>query len=157
VRRLAWKVSFRNRVALVFFAITVASIGTLYLYVAPGLQSRLIDDKLAELASDARGSGRIAQTIGSTVPLPAVHSLVDAAGLASGQRVTVLLITRGLGGIELSTLADSTNAAAAARLYFPVAYRTARSGMPVTGIEPVNGNHVAEAATPVSRALASAA
>jgi two-component system, OmpR family, sensor kinase len=150
VRGLAWRqISFRNRVALVFFAITVASIGSLYLYVAPGLQSRLIDDKLAELASDASGSGRIAQTVGSAVPLPSVHALVNAAGLASGQRVTLLLITRGPDGVELSALADSSNAAAAARLRFPVAYRTASSGRPGSGIESAAGKHVAEAATPV--------
>ncbi|HEY2654809.1 MAG TPA: hypothetical protein VGI55_03410, partial [Solirubrobacteraceae bacterium] len=46
--------SLRNRLVLVFFGITLVAIATLYMYVAPGLQTRLINDRLAELARDAR-------------------------------------------------------------------------------------------------------
>ena len=38
------RLSLRNRLALVFFAITFVAIAVLYLYVAPGLQSRLVDE-----------------------------------------------------------------------------------------------------------------
>ena len=40
------KLSLSNRLAVVFFAITALAIGVLYLYVAPGLQSRLMGEKL---------------------------------------------------------------------------------------------------------------
>ena len=46
--------SLRNRLVLLFFGITLVAIATLYMYVAPGLQSRLINDRLTELAGDAR-------------------------------------------------------------------------------------------------------
>src|ERR1039458_3880690 len=47
------RLSLANRLALVFFAITLLAIGSLYVYVAPGLQSRLMGEKLAELAHAA--------------------------------------------------------------------------------------------------------
>ena len=46
--------SLRNRLQLVFFVITLLAIAALYMYVAPGLQNRLIHDRLNELALDAR-------------------------------------------------------------------------------------------------------
>ncbi len=41
--------SLRNRLAFVFFAITLVAIAALYLYVAPGLRSRLVDERLTQL------------------------------------------------------------------------------------------------------------
>ena len=43
------RLSLRNRLALVFFAITLLAIGVLYLIVAPGLECRLIGEKLNQL------------------------------------------------------------------------------------------------------------
>ena len=48
------RLSLRNRLALVFFVITLVAIAALYLYVAPGLQSRLVDQKLSELSVAAQ-------------------------------------------------------------------------------------------------------
>ncbi len=50
----AIRISLRNKLALVFAAITFVAIGGLYLYVAPGLQDRLMHEKLTELAAAAR-------------------------------------------------------------------------------------------------------
>ena len=47
---LSLRLSLRNKLALVFFAITLLAIATLYLYVAPGLQRRLVDEKLGQLS-----------------------------------------------------------------------------------------------------------
>src|SRR5947209_12012388 len=105
--------SLRNRLAVVFFAITALAIGALYVYVAPGLQSRLIDEKLKELASTARrDSSHISATVGSRDPLSVVRSRVNAAGLASGDRLILLLVTHTPGGAQLSLQADSSNLAA---------------------------------------------
>ena len=46
--------SLRNRLAFVFFAITLVAIAALYLYVAPGLRSRLVNERLTQLATAAR-------------------------------------------------------------------------------------------------------
>ena len=88
--------SLTNRLVLVFSAITFAAIAVLYLYVAPGLQTRLLSAQLTQLASDAKGhSTVIAQTVGSSEPLPRVQDHVNAAALATGDRVTLLLVNLG--------------------------------------------------------------
>jgi signal transduction histidine kinase len=145
------RVSLRNRLALVFFAVVCVAIAVLYVYVAPGLRSRLISQRLSELSADARrDSGRIANTVGSSDPLSVVRSRVDGAGLASGDRVTLLLVTVVAGRPQLSTQADSSKLAATAPLIFPVAYQAVRSGRVRTGTESAPSGTVAEAAYPVA-------
>ena len=72
------RLSLSNRLAVVFFAITALAIGALYLYVAPGLQSRLMGEKLTALAVTAHThSGKLGRAVGSSTPLPAVRRLVN--------------------------------------------------------------------------------
>jgi two-component system, OmpR family, sensor kinase len=145
------RISLRNRLASVFFAITFIAIGGLYLYVVPGLQTRLINQKLNELAAAARQhSGPIVETVGSSEPLSVVQSKVDAAGLASADRVTLLLVNRLATGPQLSPEADSSKLAATAPLRFPVGFRAAQAGRPRTGTENGGDGTVAEAAYPVA-------
>src|SRR5690349_14582814 len=123
--------SLRNRLAFVFFAITLIAIAALYLYVAPGLRARLVNERLGELATAAhRDSGQIVPAIrpGSRDPVTVVRQKVDAAGLASGNRVTLLLVTRTRAGIELSVQADSSKLGAAAALPYKPALRAAQTG-----------------------------
>jgi signal transduction histidine kinase len=146
------RISLRNRLALVFFAITFASIGVLYLYVAPGLQTRLINDKLNELAGAARkNSAPIALTVGGAEPAPVVSDLVRTAGLRSGDRVTLLAVSEALvpGGPQLTPQADSSGSGATVGLHFPAAYTAATSGRLTTGTEASPSGEVAEAAYPV--------
>jgi signal transduction histidine kinase len=142
--------SLRNRLALAFFAITFAAIVVLYVYVAPGLRSRLVSDRLNELQAAASGtSGQIVQTVGSTQPLTQVVAAVDAAGLSSGDRVTLLLVTQTSTGIQLSSQADSSKLAAATALPQRVALTAARTGQLTTGTAPTPTATVALAALPV--------
>jgi signal transduction histidine kinase len=144
------RLSLRNRLALLFFCIDCIAIAALYLYVAPGLQTRLLNQTLNELAASAhRYSGRIVRTVGSSDPLSVVTGRVDAAGLASGSRVTLLLVTSAPGGPQLSVEADSSKLGASAPLAFPVAVRAVRSGVAQTGTEKVHDGTFAEAALPV--------
>jgi two-component system OmpR family sensor kinase len=144
------RLSLRNRLALLFFGINFVAIAALYLYVAPGLQTRLVNETLAQLAAHARGdSGRIVRTVGSSVPLSVVQSRVNAAGLASGERVTMLLVSYSLGRPQLSPQADSSKLAASAPLTVPVAYRAVQSAAPAAGTETTRDGTVAEAAYPV--------
>jgi signal transduction histidine kinase len=136
---------------VVFFAMTALAIGALYVYVAPGLQSRLVHEKMKELASTARrDSGPISATVGSNDPLWVVRRRVNAAGLASGDRVTLLLVTHTPGGAQLSPQADSSNLAAASPLALNVAYRAVATGTPKTGTESTRAGAMAQAAYPVS-------
>jgi two-component system, OmpR family, sensor kinase len=146
------RISLSNRLALGFTAITFLAIGVLYLYVAPGLQTRLVDEKLKELASSAHtDSGPITETVGGSEALPRIQAKVNAAGLTSGARVTLLSVSVALApnGPQLSLLADSTNPRATETLGFPVAFQAFHAGKLSTGTEMSSTGTVAEAAYPV--------
>jgi two-component system OmpR family sensor kinase len=144
------RLSLRNRLALVFFAITLLAIGALYLYVAPGLQSRLMGEKLTSLATSANThSAVLGRAVGSSTPIPAVRELVAETAGETGDRVTLLSVNRVQGALQLSTLADSGNPPAGASLRFSVGRRAVATGRLVTGTERSAAGAVAEAADPV--------
>ncbi|MEA2210202.1 MAG: hypothetical protein QOF83_150 [Solirubrobacteraceae bacterium] len=144
------RLSLRNRLVLIFFAITLLSIGALYLYVAPGLQTRLMGAKLQELARSVRAhSGPLRQTVGSSTSQPAVRDLVVRLGGASGDRITLLSVNEAQGSHQLAVVADSTNPAARGELRFPVARRAIARNRLVTGTEPTRSGTTAEAALPI--------
>jgi two-component system, OmpR family, sensor kinase len=143
--------SLRDRLALLIFAITFLAIGALYLYVAPGLQSRLLDEKLNALSAAAqRDSRAIRSTVGAAVPASVVRMRVNEAAGASGDRVTLLLVGRVEGGPRLSVQADSTNGLGAAPVGHKIAFAAVQSGKLTTGTESGAAGSVAEAAIPVS-------
>ena len=142
--------SLSNRLALVFSAIVFLALVVLYVLVAPGLQSRLESDQLGGLADDATlHSKEIAQTVGSPVPLSTVQDHVNAAALATGDRVTLMLVNQVPNGFELSAVADSSRRSATAPLSLAVARRAVSSGHMATGTEPTSTGTVAQAAYPV--------
>jgi len=143
--------SLRNRLALVFAAVTFLALAALYVYVAPGLQTRLLSDQLSELMTDAQHhAAPIAKTVGSSAPLSVVQTHVNAAALATGDRVTLLLVNHVPSGAVLSELADSSRRSATAALSFDVAKRAVRASRMVTGTEETGSGTVAEAAYPVT-------
>ena len=147
------KLSLRNRLALVFFAITLLAIAVLYMYVAPGLANRLLGEKLDQLSIAARSySAPISRTEGSADPAPLVRDTVQRAALMSGDRVTLLAVNRAQGGLQLYSQADSSNPATTQRLAFPVALIAVSSDKIATGTESTHSGNVAEAAYPVTLA-----
>jgi two-component system OmpR family sensor kinase len=144
------RLSLRNRLALGFFAITLLAIGGLYLYVAPGLQSRLMGTKLHALERDARAhTGPVRRTIGSSTPLPRVRQLVIRISAATGDRVTLMSVNRVEGSLQLDRLVDSSNPAASGSLSFPIVRRAVATGRLATGTESSREGVVAEAADPI--------
>jgi signal transduction histidine kinase len=138
--------SLRNRLALVFFAITLLAIAALYLYVGPGLRTRLINERLDELQAAARNdSDQIIRIIGSNKPAGAVRDTVNRAALSSGDRVTLLLVSRTPAGVQLFGEADSSGAATIPER---VPKRAAETGLPATGTDPTAAGTLAEAARP---------
>ena len=144
------RLSLSNRLAVVFFAITALAIGALYLYVAPGLQSRLMGEKLTALANTARShSGKLSHAVGSSTPLPDVRKLVNQTAGISGNRVTLLSVNVVQGSNQFSRLADSGMGSAPA-LGFGTANRAVTQRRLVTGVEGSGPGAVAVAARPVS-------
>jgi two-component system OmpR family sensor kinase len=150
VGRRRISLSLSNRLALVFSAIVFLALVVLYVYVAPGLENRLVNDQLGGLAGDAVAHSKpIARTVGSSAPLRTVQDRVNAAALATGDRVTLMLVNRVPNGFELSAVVDSTRASATAAVSLTVARRAVASGHLVTGTAPTRAGTVAEAAYPV--------
>jgi signal transduction histidine kinase len=148
------RLSLRNKLALVFAAITCVAIGGLYLYIAPGLETRLIHEKLGELSNAAlKNSGPISQTVGSSVRGSTVQRLVDTAAARSGDRVTLLSVATAVAphGPQLSVQADSSESAGSAEpLPLSTAYRAVSSGRAVTGVASSRSGTLAQAASPIS-------
>jgi signal transduction histidine kinase len=145
------RLSLRNKLALVFFVITLIAIATLYLYVAPGLQTRLIDEKLGQLSKAARTySGPVAASVGSSLPERRVRDLVNTAAARSSNRVTLMSVAIAVapGGPQLAREADSAGPSGRS-LSFPVAYTAVARGRLTTGTESAPSGAVAEAAYPV--------
>jgi two-component system, OmpR family, sensor kinase len=141
--------SLRNRLTSLFFAITLAAIAVLYLYLAPQLHSRLRDEKLSQLRNAAR------QTIDELTPVldpglvPAsVRSTVRAVSDVAEARVTLLRVLRTGAQPRLATLADSNDSAVP--LGFPsVAQAAVRRGRIATGSQTVHGMPIGAVAVPL--------
>jgi signal transduction histidine kinase len=143
--------SLRNRLTLLFFGITLLAIAALYLYIAPGLQTRLLNDNLHTLSTTAaRDSSRVGQTVGSNLPATEVRRRIDSAGAASGDRATLFLVSQTQSGPQLTLQADSSKQSTTQALDFPTAYKTAQSGQPHTGTEHSASGTTAEAAYPIT-------
>jgi two-component system, OmpR family, sensor kinase len=141
--------SLRNRLAFLFFAITLAAIAVLYVYIAPQLQSRLRDEKLSQLQIAAQKTvSPIAATVGADVSAKFVAQLVRAASDGANARVTLLRVGRVGGEPQLTTSADSSEPATP-RLSVPTAEAAARNGRVTRGSEAGAEGPLAEVAVPL--------
>jgi two-component system OmpR family sensor kinase len=141
--------SLRNRLAFLFFAITLAAIGVLYLYVVPQLQSRLRDEKLSQLQTSAQQTvEQIAATVGGERTSAEVRRIVRAASDTANARVTLLRIGRVGGELIPSAITDSSDPALP-QLALPAADKAAQSGHIAKGSEVSADGPVAEVAVPL--------
>jgi signal transduction histidine kinase len=145
------RLSLRNKLALLFFSITLLAVGGLYLFVVPGLQSRLMGAKLNALAIVAgRYSAPIRRTVGSSTPLPQVRKLILRTSNATGDRITLLSINRVLGAVQLTLEADSNGPAGGGG---PISYRIAEQAVAKHHLRTATASSysgvLAEAAAPV--------
>ena len=142
--------SLRTRLALLVFAITLAAVGFVFVYVAPSLESNLREQKLDSLAADARRySPPIVEA--RDAPIEAVRRIVARVGDRASERVTLLRVSRGSLGLQTSVVADSTGQTAAPDLQFEVATEAARQRRTTTGTESSAQGRLAQAALPVMR------
>lgn len=147
--------SLRNRLAFLFFAITLAAIAVLYLYVVPQLESRLRDEKLSQLTAAAEQNvPEIEAAVVGDLPAPAVARAVRSASDAANARVTLLRIDR-VGGLPApDTITDSSEPddrddPAVPELALPAADEAARTGLVTAGSEVTADGPVAEVAMPL--------
>jgi signal transduction histidine kinase len=141
--------SLRNRLTLLIFFVTLLAIGTLYVDVAPGLHTRLIQSRYSDLSADARRARHSIDAAGNDSARIAAR--VNAAALSSSARVSLLAVRTARGSDGLATIADSSSPGAAPTLLYPVALEAARTGRLRTGLESTRSGQFVEAALPLRR------
>ncbi|MDQ5808666.1 MAG: HAMP domain-containing histidine kinase, partial [Actinomycetota bacterium] len=138
----------RTRLALLVFAVAVAAVGFVYVYVAPSLEDNLEEQKLESLAADANEfSDEIIAA--RDYRIERVRRIVKRAGDRSSARVTLLRVDRVGGTLQTDPTADSRGETD--DLQFEVATQAARERRVATGTETSIDGRLAQAALPVLR------
>jgi signal transduction histidine kinase len=140
--------SVRNRLALLFFVITAAAVGFIYLYVVPQLRSSLTAEKLRNLESVAtEQSARLATAMRDGISQPDLRRLIRDIDQRTGARVTVLGVRPETSGPEPAfVVGDSVVERTALVPAYPAATAAAASGPVATAVERVDGERVGETA-----------
>ncbi len=142
--------SLRIRLTLLFSVIAIAVLGFVYVAVVPGLQTRLIDDKLDDLqAVGEQYTPRLRRSVGSAVPAPRINTIVSQVADQSNARVTVLLVVSGT-RLQLTPQYDSFAETRIRELNFDTAYLAATRRQPTRGTEVTSTGRVGEVAIPLS-------
>jgi len=143
--------SLRSRLAVIFGLIVLTAIGIVYLSVAPRLGDSLRDQKLRQVAEDARRASRPLQDE-RRLDAPALDEAVQEVAAATSARVVVLGF---FGGDEQQLFVKSDSAGARVRQSDVlndtqgVAQTALRLGKVATGTEPTRTGRQAQAAIPL--------
>jgi two-component system, OmpR family, sensor kinase len=142
--------SVRNRLAVLFFVITAAAVGFIYLYVVPQLRSNLTAQKLQRLEVVATAeSGRIDRAMRQGASQAEVRHLVRGAAQRADARVTVLGVGPESSGSDF-VIADSELERTAILPSYPAATAAVTSGRSSSAIETIAGERTGEIAIPLS-------
>ena len=141
--------SIANRLALIFFAITLGAMAIVYVGVVPRLESSLISQRAATLETDGN---EIAQTVNGPIsraaPVSTIDRAVQDAADRTNARVT-LIGAPGPGGGEPFVKSDSNRSAQIGELRFPAALEAISSGKVETATEKVGSEQYVETAIPL--------
>ncbi len=140
----------RNRLVLLFFAITAAAIGFVYLYVVPQLQSSLTSEKLSRLENrSSQQSARLQRAMREGLTQPQLATLLRRVSQATDSRVTLLGI-RDVDGSPAPSfvIGDSQSTAGSLSSRYDVA-ANAVDGQTRAGTEVIAGSRSAEVAVPL--------
>jgi two-component system, OmpR family, sensor kinase len=144
--------SVRNRLAVLFFVITAAAVGFIYLYVVPQLRSTLTAQKLQRLEQVAsQESGTLTRALRRGASRAELGGLVRTVAQRSDARLTVLAVRPGATGPRLAPVVGGAGAnRAAVPPSYPPADTAATSGHISSGVERVAGARMGETAVPLS-------
>ncbi|HEY4277516.1 MAG TPA: HAMP domain-containing sensor histidine kinase [Conexibacter sp.] len=124
--------SLRNRLAFLFFAITFAAIGVLYLYIAPQLRSHLRTEKFDQLEAAAKDTSKaIISTIDVRVDAPnGVKVVISRAADKANARIALMQVGFSLGvpQVDRRPVAQDPAGRGVAPSIIVVAQRAAESG-----------------------------
>jgi signal transduction histidine kinase len=143
---MGWR-SIRTRLTLLFFAITLAAVGFVYVYLTPQLESSLRSEKLRSLESAANTySGRLNNPI--DLSERQLNSSVRAAAERTATRVTLLSV-RDEEPPDTYVISDSNQETDISDLRFHVADAAVRERKVVTGTERSDDGELGQAAKPL--------
>jgi two-component system OmpR family sensor kinase len=146
--------SVRSRLTALFFVITAAAIGFVYLYVVPQLRSSLTAEKLERLEEvGIDESGRLADAMRRGGSASEIRRLVRGVAQRTDARVTLLGVEPGPAGPQPEfVVGDSQFERTAIVPSYPAARAAATSGRVASGVEQVAGRRMGETAIPLSLA-----
>jgi two-component system, OmpR family, sensor kinase len=147
--------SVRNRLALLFFAITAAAVGFIYIYVVPQLRSSLTAEALKRLDQVAgEQAGRLETAMLNGVSQARIRRLLRDISTRSQARVTVLGVRPGPTGAEPAFIVGDSAVERTAMLPdYPAADAAVTSPAgSATAIERVGGARIGETAIALSAA-----
>ena len=144
--------SLRNKLALLFFAITAMSFGAIYFIVVPQLQSKLEAEQLEDLELIAAASAQRLEELMERrdVTAEVLNSTVRAVADSADARLTVLDLARTPGSVrpEFTTFTDSSE-----QVQVPendeLALAAVRSGEVRTGRRGFEGDQLGQLAQPL--------
>jgi len=146
--------SVRNRLALLFFAITAAAVGFIYLYVVPQLRSSLTSEELRQL-SDAAGEqvARVEAAMRRGLPQDELQEVLENVASRAQARVTVLGVRSGMAGpAPAFVVGDSELERSAVLPDYPAARAAAQSQSDGgAAVERVAGQRIGETAIALPR------
>ena len=142
--------SIANRLALLFFAITLGAMVIVYAGVVPRLQSSLTDQRTGQLAADAqRLRGVIEKKLIEAAPVGQIDLAVREAADRANARVTLIGVGNNGKGTAPFVKSDSDLRSAIDNLVFPAALQAIGSGKTATAVESVASGRIGEAAIPL--------
>jgi two-component system, OmpR family, sensor kinase len=144
--------SVRNRLLLLFFAITAAAIGFIYLYVVPQLSSSLTAERLRGLQEEAGEPGRaLAAVIEDGRSQAELRRLALRLSQRAGARVTVFGVREGSSGLRPDFIvADSDVERTALAPSYPAATAALQTGAAASAVERIGGTRLGETAVTLS-------
>ena len=145
--------SVRDRLVLLFFAITTAAVGFVYLYVDPQLRSSLTAEKLSRLEQvGGEQSQALAAAMQQGASQAEIRRLVRTAAQRADARVTILGLRPGPAGPQPAfVVADSEMERTAVAPSYPAAAAAATTGRTASSVERVDGERLGETAIGLSR------
>jgi signal transduction histidine kinase len=143
--------SVRNRLVLLFFAITAAAVGFVYLYVVPQLRSSLTAERLDRLeASAAEQAPEMTRAMQAGVSQAKLRRLVRDVAQRTDARVTLIGIRPG-SSQPAFVVSDSQFELDATAPRYVAAANAAATGAASSAVELVDGGRVGQTAIPLER------
>jgi signal transduction histidine kinase len=145
--------SVRTRLVLLFFAITAAAIGFVYLYVVPQLRSTLTAEKLQRLEGVAISQSRqFSRALARPASQARLDRLLGSTAQKADARATLLGVRTGRQGPRPEfVVADSEIERTAIAPSYPAAAAAAATGRPAAATERVAGEQIGETAIAITR------